>query len=359
MRLKTKIKLVLLLLLILVILNWSTIVEFIKEKRSNDATGMATQRTDEEERYEEKTVEEKTVKPEVYFCPADNCLNELLLWLDAAEKTIHCAFFEVELEELKYKLAERKKQGIDVRIVTDNNYFNQINELNFVNIVVKSDNRSGLMHNKFCVLDGKAVWTGSFNPTFRDNYKNNNNVVFYQSKLLAESYEAEFSEMWNRIFGKGEKTKNSNFIINGKKIEVYFCPEDWCANKVIYALQDAKKSIYFMTFSFTHDEIGKQILERNSQGVVVKGVFEKSQKNEYTEYNKLAETDIEVRWDGNGANMHHKVFIIDNETVVTGSFNPTTNGDKTNDENLLIIHDSAVAAVFVSEFEGVWKEAAK
>jgi phosphatidylserine/phosphatidylglycerophosphate/cardiolipin synthase-like enzyme len=351
MKLRTKIRLILLLLIILVILNWSTIAEFIKEMRSSDATGMATGSSGEE-----KTAEEKTAKPEVYFCPADNCMNELLLWMDAAEKTIHCAFFEVELEELKEKLAERKKQGIDVRIVTDNNYFDQAKEFNFV----KADNRSGLMHNKFCVLDEKAVWTGSFNPTFRDNYKNNNNVVFYQSKLLAESYETEFLEMWNGTFGKGERNKKNKFIINGRQVEAYFCPEDWCANKAIYTLQEANKSVYFMTFSFTHDEIGKQILALAKEGIDVKGVFEKSQRNDFTEKINLENAKLEnvkVRWDGNPANMHHKVFIIDNETVVTGSFNPTSNGDSNNDENLIIIHDPDVASLFVEEFWKVWGEA--
>ncbi|MFC1742233.1 phospholipase D-like domain-containing protein, partial [Nanoarchaeota archaeon] len=241
---------------------------------------------------------------------------------------------------------------VEVQVVTDSNYYDEVEELEFV----KHDNRSSLMHNKFCVLDGKAVWTGSFNPTTRGNYKNNNNVVFYQSQLLADTYEAEFAEMWGGVFGKGAESVETDFFINEEVVEVYFCPEDWCSNKLIYALQDAEESIDFMTFSFTHDEIGKQVLERAGAGVKVRGVFEKSQRNAYTEFNMLneSELDIDVRWDGNGANMHHKVFVIDNSTVVTGSFNPSKNADTRNDENLLIIRDAAVAARFVEEFERVW-----
>ena len=36
--------------------------------------------------------------------------------------------------------------------------------------------------------------------------------------------------------------------------------------------------------------------------------------------------------------MHHKVFIIDEEIVITGSFNPSKNADTRNDENILIIN---------------------
>ena len=55
--------------------------------------------------------------------------------------------------------------------------------------------------------------------------------------------------------------------------------------------------------------------------------------------------------------MHHKVFIIDNSTVITGSFNPSKNGDERNDENMLVIKDREIAALFLDEFERVIDEA--
>ncbi|HII72511.1 TPA: hypothetical protein HA265_07180 [Candidatus Woesearchaeota archaeon] len=146
-------------------------------------------------------------------------------------------------------------------------------------------------------------------------------------------------------------------MINGKKVESYFCPEDWCANKVTYALQEANESIYFMTFSFSHDQIGDEVIRKWEEGVKVKGVIEKQQNNKYTEMKKFQELGMDVLWDGNPYKMHHKVFVIDGKTVVTGSFNPTANGDEANDENILIIHDATVASEFLGEFERVWKEA--
>ena len=343
MKLITKFKIILALLVVLVLLNWNTVSDFVK-MNAGDITGRAVEDLP-------VVLEEETLDPDVYFCPQDDCIGEMIAWLDAAEEYIHCAIFEVELEELQDKLLEKSSE-IEVQVVTDNNYYDEVDDLDFV----KHDNRSALMHNTFCVLDGKAVWTGSFNPTERGNYYNNNNVVFYQSQLLADNYEAEFQEMWGGVFGKGDVTENPEIMINGKKVESYFCPEDWCANKVIYALQDANSSIYFMTFSFTHDGIGEQVLERAAAGVEVRGVFEKSQNNAYLEYPKFVDAGLDVRWDGNKANMHHKVFIIDENTVVTGSFNPTSSGDTKNDENLLIIHDEEVAALYVEEFERVWAE---
>jgi phosphatidylserine/phosphatidylglycerophosphate/cardiolipin synthase-like enzyme len=48
--------------------------------------------------------------------------------------------------------------------------------------------------------------------------------------------------------------------------------------------------------------------------------------------------------------MHHKVIIIDNSIVVTGSFNFTKSADTANDDNVLVIYDPAVAQQYLDEF---------
>ena len=45
--------------------------------------------------------------------------------------------------------------------------------------------------------------------------------------------------------------------------------------------------------------------------------------------------------------------------MVTGSFNPSANGDQRNDENVLIIEDDKIAQLFVTEFKKVYQEAEK
>ncbi|HIP88190.1 MAG TPA: DUF1669 domain-containing protein, partial [Anaerolineales bacterium] len=51
--------------------------------------------------------------------------------------------------------------------------------------------------------------------------------------------------------------------------------------------------------------------------------------------------------------MHHKVFVVDDQTVVTGSFNFTLSAEEQNDENVLILHDAEVAAAYAEEFDRV------
>ena len=62
--------------------------------------------------------------------------------------------------------------------------------------VVTDADRSGLMHNKFLVVDGRYVWTGSFNTTDNGAYKNNNNAIWIDSPELAANFTTEFTEMF-------------------------------------------------------------------------------------------------------------------------------------------------------------------
>ncbi|MBS3140013.1 DUF1669 domain-containing protein [Candidatus Woesearchaeota archaeon] len=287
-------------------------------------------------------IEEGTI--DLYFCPQDNCEQQFIAFLDSAQESIHCALFEVELESLKEKLLEKAKT-MEVKIVTDDDYYKQ-----FPKSFVKAD-KSGLMHNKFCIIDGEKVSTGSMNPTFNDAYKNNNNLLLIQSQYLAENYEDEFQELWRGIFKKGTAVKDPEITLSGIKIENYFCPDDHCIQQVVEELKTAEESIYFMAFSFTSEEIADVLLIKNLDEIPVKGVMETRQISEYSQFERLKNNGVEVIKDLNPHNMHHKVFIIDGQTVITGSFNPTNGGDKRNDENMLIIHDEEIAQRFIREFQ--------
>ena len=281
----------------------------------------------------------------LYFCPRDDCETAFVSFMDSAETSLHCALYEVELESVKEKLLEKSKI-MDVKVVTDSDYFHQFNHS-----FIKSDSW-GLMHNKFCIIDGKKVSTGSMNPTDNDAHKNNNNLLLIESSVLAGNYEDEFQEMWNETFKKGSLVKNPEIKIGDIKIQNYFCPDDHCADRVKDELKKAQTSIYFMTFSFTNEGIANIILLKKLENITIQGVMEARQVTEYSKYQVLRYQigEENILKDANKNNMHHKVFIIDEETVITGSFNPTEGGDERNDENIVIIKDKEIATRFVEEF---------
>jgi phosphatidylserine/phosphatidylglycerophosphate/cardiolipin synthase-like enzyme len=113
-----------------------------------------------------------------------------------------------------------------------------------------------------------------------------------------------------------------------------------------------------MAFTFTSEDIAGAMLEWAQTGVVVQGVAEaRNAGRDYSEYERLREVVHDVLPDGNPYIMHHKVIIIDDATVILGSYNFTGNAEDNNDENLLIIHDPEVAALFVAEFGRVYEQA--
>ncbi len=287
---------------------------------------------------------------EVYFCPRDDCGKELEEFIMSAEESVYCALFDLDLENVIDAL-NLKSQDIDVKLVVDERNWEYVSELNFA----RNDTTSQLSHNKFCVVDSKRAITGSFNPTKNGNEKNNNNMIILESEYLSENYEDEFSELWAGDFGKGSNVKYPVVYLNSTKVENYFCPEDLCGEKVVEKIAKAEDSVYFMTFSFTHESIANNLLLRKDN-ITVKGIFENvGAGSKYSKFNVFDYQRMEVRRDNNSGAMHHKVFIIDNSTVITGSFNPSKSADTRNDENILIIHDEEIAAEYLREFEHVWE----
>jgi len=280
---------------------------------------------------------------EVYFCPRDNCEDKMLNLIKSSEK-IHCALYELDLE---YIINELEKK--DYFLIVDDDSYKYVSSLNNV----KRDNRSALMHNKFCIFDDEVIITGSFNPK-KSGLNNNNNIVIVKSKYLSENYEEEFQSFMRNKFGRDETVKNSKIILNNEiLIENYFCPEDNCEQHVYDVIKKAKNRIYFMTFSFTSDKLGDLIIEKSNE-TEVRGIFEKTQSTtSFSEYPKMVKAGLKVIQDKNPNFMHHKVFIVD-DTVVLGSYNPTSSGNSKNDENILIIHDSKLAEKFIEEFDYVW-----
>lgn len=132
--------------------------------------------------------------------------------------------------------------------------------------------------------------------------------------------------------------------------EVYFCPEDVCSSQIIRQIERAQSYIYVAIYSFTLDSIADALIRARNRGVDVKVVMEKSQVDKGSEYERLKNAGIDVKFDKNPDFMHNKFAIIDGKIVVTGSFNWSKHADATNDENLLIVYSEELARKYESEF---------
>jgi phosphatidylserine/phosphatidylglycerophosphate/cardiolipin synthase-like enzyme len=281
--------------------------------------------------------------------------------IDSARLSVDVAAYSLNLWSIRDALISAYRRGVQVRVVmeSDNMDVPEVQELIGAGIPVHGDQREGLMHDKFVVIDRYEVWTGSMNYTFGGAYHDNNNLVRMRSAQVAEDYTTEFDEMFDDgLFGPDVRpdTPNPQLVIDGTTVEIYFSPDDGVAARLLELIQGAQDDIAFLAFSFTADDLGQAIIERAASGVVVQGVMETDQVNTNagTEYDRFLQAGLDVRLDGNEGLMHDKVIIVDRRIVITGSYNFTASAEERNDENLVIIFDATVAERYRSEFQRIF-----
>lgn len=281
--------------------------------------------------------------------------------VDHSSRSIYGAFYDISDETIAARLADARRRGVDVRIVTERDNANKapLRALVQAGIPVVTDSGPALMHHKFAVVDGAFVWTGSYNLTPNGARKNDNNAIVIYSRDLAEIFTAEFMEM-HRDGVFGNRKEFGAFASFGKKyharigttdINAYFSPDDNIERIILKRLAKAERSVRFMAFSFTSDPLGEELVRLHKKGVDVRGVMEKTGTNgRDSEYIKMKIEGIPVRVASGIGRMHHKVMIIDESVVITGSFNFSRGANTRNDENILIIHNEEIARTYLSEF---------
>jgi phosphatidylserine/phosphatidylglycerophosphate/cardiolipin synthase-like enzyme len=117
--------------------------------------------------------------------------------LDGARASFHGAFYSISSKSLASKMIEAHRRGVEVLLVVErrNARGAEFDRLVGAGIPVVSETGRGLMHNKFAIIDGRIVWTGSYNLTENGVPKHNNNAIEIVSEELSKIFEAEFDEM--------------------------------------------------------------------------------------------------------------------------------------------------------------------
>jgi len=128
-----------------------------------------------------------------------------------------------------------------------------------------------------------------------------------------------------------------------------------CMSILIDMISRANESIHVMIYGFTLDALADALIRAAERGVDVKVLIEAESAGwKGSEHEKLIAHAVDVKLDSNPDLMHHKVIIIDERIVITGSYNWTWSAEKNNDENILVVEDPGVAAIYEREFQRLW-----
>ncbi|MCB1200423.1 MAG: lamin tail domain-containing protein [Leptospiraceae bacterium] len=317
---------------------------------------------------------------------------ELVDIIDRAEKSVYLAVYNFNKQSIIDAILRAHLRNLDVRVIGDIDEFYtlgyQVMQQQRVNMIL--GNSSGIQHNKFAVVDEKYVFMGTGNLSSTDMDRNNNNWYIIESETMAKIYTDEFLQMYNGQFAAKKRPRSTNYTVtvNNYPIEIYFSPYHGqrAMNRLIELVNSAQKSIDYMIFAYTHDELAAAMVRAARQrNIMVRGTHDSTFINGVSqEAPRLFAAGYTNRYgvdptrytygpfpkvDGNentkirnnpasGGKMHAKTIIIDagtaNAKMATGSFNWSNNAIVNNDENMVVFHDAFVANSIYRQFQETW-----
>lgn len=284
--------------------------------------------------------------------------------IDAARLSVDVAAYSLSLNSVRNALIRAHDRGATVRVVMESTNMDRSDPQLMIEagIPIVGDNRDGLMHDKFIIIDKSEVWMGSMNFTDGGAYDDNNNLMRIRSTKIVENYLTEFNEMFNDdMFGPDivAQTPNPTVTVEDTRIDTFFSPDDGVLSALVPVLESAQESIYFLAYSFTANQLGEIVRQKAEAEITIAGVMDDEQvrSNQGTEFDPFRQAELDVRLDGIDGLMHHKVFIVDEKIVVFGSYNFSQSAEERNDENLMIIYNPVIAQQFMLEFQRVQGQA--
>ena len=261
---------------------------------------------------------------------------------------------------------------------------------------------SGLMHHKFVVIDQQVVLTTSANFTSSGIHGdgdagqtrgNVNHLLRIKSEKLAEFFKAEFAQLWgdgpegerdSRFGLQKDNGGTQTLVLNQQQVSVLFAPhrrknQTNGLTLIKQKLKNANDSIDLALFVFSAQELADVLAQKQAEGVAIRALIDQSFA--YRSYSELLDllgqqlpdhrcmiekgnkpwssplTTAGVPQVPRGDKLHHKFAVIDNRTVITGSFNWSASAAHRNDETLLVIESPQLAAHFSREMDRLWESA--
>jgi phosphatidylserine/phosphatidylglycerophosphate/cardiolipin synthase-like enzyme len=139
------------------------------------------------------------VDQETCFSPDEPCAEKLAKFINSAEKSLDIAIYSINLESVVNTLVKKAKK-IPVRIVCDklqaHGTKSRVRELLEAGVNIRYGKQKGIMHDKFVILDGRIIETGSFNFTNHASIANAENQVYLANRSVVNRFIERFDQIW-------------------------------------------------------------------------------------------------------------------------------------------------------------------
>ncbi len=139
------------------------------------------------------------------FSPDDRAQELILKVIDSSQESLRLAAYSFTSPVIMKRLLAAKKRGVDVKIVVDEKGNRSKASKAAMNLMVNADiplrtvSSYRIHHDKYIVVDGKNVETGSFNYSQSAAKNNSENVlVIWNSPQIASRYLKHWESRWNQ-----------------------------------------------------------------------------------------------------------------------------------------------------------------
>ena len=137
----------------------------------------------------------------VAFSPNAGATAAVVQVIGEAQHSVHLAGYGFTSPPIAQALIAAHQRGVDVEVVLDKSNLTakrtEATLLANAGVPVRIDSRYAIMHNKFIVVDGVTLETGSFNYTTAAEKSNAENVLVLRDyPEVAAQYEARWEMLW-------------------------------------------------------------------------------------------------------------------------------------------------------------------
>ena len=143
------------------------------------------------------------VSVELAFSPAGGATGLVVKAIDSARQSVRVAAYAFTSRPIAKALVEARGRGVDVAVVVDHGEIAKeshsvVSTLTHAGIPLRVDIVHALQHDKYMIIDGKTVETGSFNYTAAAEQHNSENViVLWDAPKLAAAYTTNWQSLWD------------------------------------------------------------------------------------------------------------------------------------------------------------------
>jgi phosphatidylserine/phosphatidylglycerophosphate/cardiolipin synthase-like enzyme len=325
--------------------------------------------------------------------PAEDTADALASFINAADKTVEVAIYDLNLPDpvgaiVRDAFLAANNRGVAIRLAYNADHRKDtdvppppqtvpefIEAFPFPTAAIPGV--PDLMHHKYVVRDGAAVWTGSTNWTQDSWTREENVIVTVDSAALAQRYLEDFEQLWSSRNVSHSGKVDTSPVAPG--VAAWFCPRrgEKLAKRIARAIRSAQRRIRIASPVISNGPILAALAQVVSDRKIdIAGVVDATQISEvlYQWHQNQQESGIPdakgpllrttlatAPFSGKVTTpyapgsvhdyMHAKVTVVD-DTVFVGSFNLSHSGEM-NAENVLEFHDAGVADQFAAFIDTV------